>query len=380
MATDSLRQQEGIKTYGALLIPLEPTNDDDNKVKTDPEKVTKQEGKIKSAIKKAGSAVKNSINQFNPSLGKSISDLTEYMQDENNSVIDKIGLVGSKFSGIAITQMIIDGKVTNKSARDYLFLGFAPQLGVAGVEFGYSGLSQIKSALANGDINVGQLFSGFKKVLKGATDLKNQIKGKEISTLFQVVEFDLTSSHTESYISETPDRRVQNGISYSEVVHNLPETFEVQCSLQDGKRYTTSEFREIITQLRNDKKMVQLVLGDEVFSDLILTGFNPSSDCTKSGFDYSLSFKKINVGTIQVDAEVNIQQLPSLDNDSQTLTTGSLGGGAGLGAGAMPDIKGRIQNAVKDFLGDIDWKKSIAKHIQEDAKEKLTEVVENRKK
>ena len=370
MATDSLRQQEGIKTYGALLIPLEPTSDDDNKVKTDPEKVAKQEGKIKSAIKKTGSAIKNSINQFNPSLGKSISDLTEYMQDENNSVIDKVGLVGSKFSGIAITQMIIDGKVTNKSARDYLFLGFAPQLGVAGVEFGYSGINQMKSALANGNINVGQLFSGFKKVLKGATDLKNQIKGKEISTLFQVVEFDLTSSHTESYISETPDRRVQNGISYSEVVHNLPETFEVQCSLQDGKRYTTSEFREIITQLRNDKKMVQLVLGDEVFSDLILTGFNPSSDCTKSGFDYNLSFKKINVGTIQVDAEVNIQQLPSLDNDSQTLTTGSLGAGAGLGVGAMPDIKGQIQNAVKDFLGNIDWKKSIAKQVSDDLKGK----------
>ena len=375
--TDSLRQQEGIKTYGALLIPLEKTSDDKGIVKTDSKEVTKQEGKIKSAIKRAGSAVKNNISSFNQSVGKSVSDLVTYMKDENNSVNDKIGKIGSKFSGIAITQMIIDGKVSNKSAREYLFLGFAPQLGVAGVEFGYSGLKQMKNAIANGDINVGQFLGGFKKAVKGATDLANQIKGKEISQSFQVVEFDLTNSHTESYISETPDRRVQDGISYSEVIHNLPETFEVQCSLQDGKRYTTSEFREIITNLRNSKKLVTLVLGDEQFSDLVLTGFNPSSDCSKSGFDYSLSFKKISVGSIRVDAEVDIQKLPTLEGDSTTLTTGSLSaGGANV---QIPDIKGQVSNAVKDFMGGIDWKTSIAKQMQTEAKEKLTEVVENRK-
>ena len=82
-----------------------------------------------------------------------------------------------------------------------------------------------------------------------------------------------------------------------------------------------------------------------------------------------MSFKKINVGTIQVDAEVNIQQLPSLDGDSQTLTTGSLSG-AGLGAGAMPNIKNDITNQVKDFIQGIDWKKSIAKQISDDLKGK----------
>lgn len=367
--TDSLRQQEGIKTYGALLIPLEKTSDGKGIVKTDPKEVAKQEGKIKSAIKRAGSAVKNNISSFNQSIGKSVSDLVTYMKDENNSVNDKIGKIGSKFSGIAITQMIIDGKVDNKSAREYLFLGFAPQLGVAGVEFGYSGLNQMKDALTNGNINVGQFLSGFKKAVKGATDLANQIKGKEISQSFQVVEFDLTNSHTESYISETPDRRVQDGISYSEVIHNLPETFEVQCSLQDGKRYTTAEFREIMTNLRNGKKLVTLVLGDEQFSDLVLTGFNPSSDCTKSGFDYSLSFKKINVGSIRVDAEVDIQQLPTLDGDSSTIKTGSLGA-TGLGGGDMPDIKGDIMGTVKDFVQGIDWKKSIAKTVSDDLKGK----------
>ena len=355
--TYSLRQQEGIKTYGALLIPLEKTNDDKDTVKIDPKEVTKQEGKIKSAIKRAGSAVKNNISKFNQSIGKSVSDLVTYMKDENNSVNDKIGKIGSKFSGIAITQMIIDGKVSNKSSRDYLFLGFAPQLGVAGVEFGYSGLKQMKNAIANGDINVGQFLSGFKKAVKGATDLKNQIKGKEISESFQVVEFDLTNSHSENYISETPDRRVQDGISYSEVIHNLPETFEVQCSLQDGKRYTTSEFREIITNLRNSKKLVTLVLGDEQFSDLVLTGFNPSSDCSKSGFDYSLSFKKISVGSIRVDAEVEIQQLPTLEGDSTTLTTGSLSIG-GTNA-SMPDVAGDIQKMSKEIIKNIDLKKSV---------------------
>ena len=356
--TDNLRQQEGIKTYGALLIPLEPTKDDNNTVKTNPEEVTKQEGKIKSAIKKAGSAVKNNIQQFNQSIGKSVSDLVTYMKDENNSALDKIGLVGSKFSGIAITQMIIDGKVTNKSARDYLFLGFAPQLGVAGVEFGYSGLKQMKDAIANGNVNVGQFLSGFKKAVKGATDLKNKIKGNEISNLFQVIEFDLTISHTENYVSETPDRRVEDGISYSEVVHNLPETFDVQCALQDGKRYTASEFREIITNLRNSKKIVTLVLGDEQFSDLILTNFSPNTDCTKSGFDYTLSFKKINVGTIRVDAEVDIQKLPTLEGDSTKLTTGSLSVDSSIKS-QIEEAKNVTNDVMKDIVAKIDLKKSF---------------------
>ena len=352
-----MNQLEGIKTYGALLIPLEPTKDDNNTVKTNPAEVTKQEGKVKSAIKKAGSAVKNSINQYVKSVGKSVTDLVEYMKDENNSALDKIGTVGSKFSGIAITQMIIDGKVTNKSAKDYFFLGFAPQLGATGVEFGYSGLNQMKDAISGGNINVGQFLSGFKKAVKSATDIKNQIKGNEINELFQIVEFDLTMSHSETYTSETPDRRVQDGISYSEVIHNLPETFEVQCALQEGKRYTSSEFREIITTLRNSKKLVKLVLGDDLYSDLVLTNFNPSTDCTKSGFDYTLSFKKINVGSIRVDAEVEIQQLPTLEGDSTTLTTGSLSAG-GTNAG-MPDVAGDIQKMSKEIIKNIDLKKSI---------------------
>ena len=326
---NDLRQQEGIKTYGALLIPLDNAEENVAEVVVNPKEATKQEGKIKSALKKASNIVKTQVSNYFPSVDKTISDLVSYMKDENNSVNDKIGVIGSKFSGIAITQLLIDGKITNKSARDYLFLGFAPQLGALGVEFGYSGLTQMKNALANGNINVGQLLSGFKKILKAGTDLKNQVANKDRSQLYNIIEFDLTSSHTETYTSETPDRRVQSGISYSEVVHNLPETIDITCSLQDGKRYTAYQFREIITNLRNDKKLVRLVLGDEDFGDLILTGFTPNTDCTKSGFDYNLSFKRINIGEVDVSAEVTIQPMP-------TIVTDTIGGLGGSGNGVPP--------------------------------------------
>ena len=92
-------------------------------------------------------------------------------------------------------------------------------------------------------------------------------------------------------------------------MHNLPDTFDVQCALQEGKRYSKAEFRAIIQYLRQRKETVQLVLGGEVFDSLILTNFNPNHDCTKSGMDYSLSFKKIHRSDIQNNVEVNIVQI-----------------------------------------------------------------------
>ena len=66
-------------------------------------------------------------------------------------------------------------------------------------------------------------------------------------------------------------------------------------------------------------------MGDEIFDSLILTNFNPNNDCTRSGMDYSLSFKKIYRNDITT-TEVTIQKVPiKLENtDSFSLNTGSL--------------------------------------------------------
>ena len=304
------------------------------------------------------------------------------MTDNRNKISGLMTTIGSKFSGVAVTQAIIDGKVSSQEALDYLFMGFAPALGVQGSLMGYSGLNQMKDAMAQGTINVGSFVSGFARTLKGITDFKDMTANKKNKKSANVIEFDLTTSHSETYQSETPDRRVQNGQSLNEFIHNMPETIEVQCSLQDGRRYSKAEFRAILKYLRDRKETVQLVLGDELFDSLVLTNFNPSHDCTRSGMDYSLSFKKIYRNDITT-TEVTIQKVPIAmkDEDKITSTTvGSLsssssGGSSNKNNGTTnlninnPDLGKDIASTVKsgvDVLKNKTKGKSIAKVIAEE--------------
>ena len=341
--SNEIRGQEGITSYGALLLPFDVTR----------EKVV-QDVKIKQNLKnKIKSAIKNPTQTF--------KTLSKYMTDNRQKISGVMTTIGSKFSGIAVAQAIKDGNVSTSEALDYLFMGYAPALGITGSLFGYSGLKQLKDSLANGNIDVGSFINGFSRTLKGVTDLADTITNKKNHTSKNVIEFDLTVSHNETYQSETPDRRVQSGQSLNEFIHNMPETIDVQCALQDGRRYSKAEFRAILKYLRDRKETVQLVLGDELFDSLILTNFNPSHDCTKSGMDYSLSFKKIYRNDIDTKTEVTIQKVPIAMKDENELSissnTGSL---KSLTSGKMgdvkmpnienPDIKKDISGMVKDII------------------------------
>lgn len=349
-----------ITTYGALVLPFDIKKTlEEAKIQVDPKQSTKQQGKIKSALKKSGknfsSAIKSSQN---------IKVLTDYMQDKRNA--NKFGaaagIIGSKFSGIAVTQALMNGNVSSREALDYLFMGFAPAIGVQGSLMGYSGLNQIKDALFNGNIDVGAFISGLRRTIKGGVDLKDMLTRKNARVGADILEFDLTISHNETYSSETPDRRVQSGQSLNEFVHNMPETFDVQCALQEGKRYSKAEFRAILKQVRDRKDVVSLILGDEMFDNLILTDFSPSHDCTKSGMDFNLSFKKITWGEIDTTTEVIIQTKPeglnedSNSSSSSSSNTGKLSSGK-VGKNDMP-YTGNMDASLKDGLADSSYGKN----------------------
>lgn len=330
-----------IKTYGALILPFDKDEVlKKTQVQAPPKVKTTFKGQLKSAL---GLSSDPTFKDMLKNPGQTFETLAEYTKDTRLKISGIINDVESKFSGIALTQAIINGRITSKEALDYLFMGFAPALGVQGSLMGYSGLNQMKDALFNGTINVGSFISGFTRTLKGMTDLKDLLTKKKTQVAGQVIEFDLTVSHSENYQSETPDRRVQSGQSLQEYVHNLPETFDVQCALQEGKRYSKTEFRAILLYLRDRKETVQLILGDEIFDSLILTAFNPSHDCTKSGMDYTLSFKKITRSDVQTNAEVTIQPMPkSLPND--VANAGSLKGSSNSIVGSNTNTNNNNSN------------------------------------
>lgn len=332
-------KQSNISTYGALILPFDVEEVlKKTEVEVEPEEKTTFKGQLKTAL---GLSSDPTLKDMLKNPGQTFDTLAEYTKDARMKVSGVMNDVMSKFSGIAIAQAIMDGKISSREALDYLFMGFAPALGVQGSLMGYSGLNQMKDALSNGTINVGAFISGFTRTLQGITDLKDMLLKKETQTAAEVLEFDLTISHNEQYQSETPDRRVQSGQSLNEYVHNMPITIDVECALQEGKRYSKAEFRAILQYLRNKKETVQLILGDEIFDSLILTNFNPTHDCTKSGMDYALSFKTITRCDIDTNTEVSIQPAPKmLESDSAKITSvGSLGNVKSLKNVKMPSVK-----------------------------------------
>lgn len=351
-----------ITTYGALILPFDKEEVlKQSKVQNDTKTTNSFKGKLRSALNLSPDknllvgSIKQPIQTF--------KTMAEYMYDNRKEVSGLMNTIGSKFSGIAVAQALINGKVTSKEALDYLFMGFAPALGVQGSLMGYSGLNQMKEALFDGSINVGAFVSGFSRTLKGVTDLKDILTKKNSEVASQVVEFDLTVSHSETYQSETPDRRVQSGQSLNEYVHNMPVTFTVQCALQEGKRYSKAEFRAIMEQVRKNKEVVGLVVGEELFDNLILTDFSPNHDCSKSGMDYSLGFKKITRSDIDTKTEVTIQKLPKsyIENDLAKSASASVGG-------LVSKYGGSIDVGIPDYKpishSTIDWESKYSRWLR----------------
>lgn len=273
-------------TYASIILPYELKK---NKVDADPKKKQSLMGKLKSAAHSGKNFLENSSAVF--------STLGEYMQETEPIV--------SKFSGIAVAQMLANGKVTNKDALDYLFLGFAPAMDQQAIAMGYSGATQMKDAIANGNINVGSFVSGFTKVLKGITDYNNSQKNKNEQKANNIIELDAVFNHNEQYQSESPDRRVQDGMSYQEVLHNMPEIFSLECSFSDLKHrndgITASDFKGYLTQLRDSKQPFSMYIGDSPKIDyLVLQNFAPSVLGARSGLDYTLELKKVHIGSVEL--------------------------------------------------------------------------------
>lgn len=302
-------------TYAKLILPYNPQ---EYNVTTTPEQKLSLKGKLSSAWSSAKASVKNAIQ--NP--GQTMSNLGKYLQQSEDAVLNK-------FSGIAIAQLLVDGKVTNKQALDYLFLGAFPALNQTYTALGYSGIQQMKEALANGTINVGNFVNGFTKTLKSLTDLKNKVKNINAFEEKNIIEIDITYSHQETYMSESGDRRVQEGISWTEFIHNMPEMFSLTCGIQDGKRYSVQEFKDMLRYLRKKRVPFNIEIDGELTELVILQNFQPTREGATNGLEYNLDFKKVRIGTVE-SADVVIQLPPTVNEE--TTGTGTSGGDGSSGA------------------------------------------------
>lgn len=292
--------------------------------------------KTKESLKGKLTSAAHSGKNFLENAGKVYDVLGDYMQTAEETIC--------KFSGIALAQMLANGKVTNQAALDYLFLGFASAMDQQAISMGYSGATQMKDAIANGTINIGSFVSGFSKTLKGITDYRIGQKNKNDEKSKYILELDVTLNYNEQYQSESPDRRVENGISYQEVLHNLPEIFSLECGLQDGRRYSVTDFKAYLTQLRDSKTVFSMTIGDEQLDNLVLQNFNPSVVGARSGLDYTLELKKIHAGSVEL-TPITIEPLDVnlyTENDKN-------GRGIGKGAGNIT-TPNYVDNPIDDMF------------------------------
>lgn len=329
-------------TYAKIILPYDPT---DNDVSVNPKDKLSLKGKLTSALNSAKSNIKNAVQ--NP--GETMQNLGKYLQQSEDAILNK-------FSGIAVAQLLVDGRVTNKDALDYLFLGALPALNQTYAALGYSGVEQMKSALADGSINVGQFVNGFTKTLKSVTDLKNKVKNIDSFTAKNIIELDITYSHQEQYLSEIGDRRVQEGITWAEFVHNLPETFSLNCGIQDGKRYSVQEFKDTLKMLRLKKVPFSIEVDEELSDTIFLQNFSPVREGATNGLEYVLEFKKVRIGSVET-VPITIQALPT--TESSTSSTGS--SSTGIDVPKMPDYNQNPYDETKKIMKNKrrSWAKSL---------------------
>lgn len=265
--------------YCALLIPQNTTR----KEEKDAGFIQNLTGKLLSGVKSGGLNFENA---------------TTVLKNTASLVSESVDTIANKFSGIALTQLLKDGKITNDTAFDYLTQGFPKALGMASVAMGFQSVEQLKNSLKNG-INVQQFISSFQNFggalseLTGLNETRKDVEG------FDVIELDAVLDDSRNYSSETPDRRVESGQTYQEFIHNMPDMITLQCVLQDGRRYTGDEFEDILLNLRNRKIAINIILGDVTKESYVLTNFAPVREAM-GGYNYSLEFKKIQVGNVEL--------------------------------------------------------------------------------
>jgi hypothetical protein len=274
--------------YCALLIPQTVQSSKENK-----------QGFIESLTGKLTSGLKSG--------GLNFTNATTLLKNTASLVSEGVDTVANKFSGIALTQLLVDGKISNETALNYLKQGFPKALGQTSIALGFQSIDQLENALkSKNGVNVQQFISSFQNfgsALSEFTKLKSirqEVEG------YEVIEIDAVLSDNRSYQSETPDRRVEKGQTYQEYIHNMPDIFTLECIIQDGRNYTCNDFEDILLNLRNRKIAFDVVLGETTKKNVVLTNFSPMRE-GKGGFTYSLEFKKIDVGSVQL-VSLNISQ------------------------------------------------------------------------
>ena len=130
-------------SYCALLIPQSTNEEKDSNLGF----FDSLKGKLMSGLNEGGLNFENA---------------TTILKNTASLVSEGVDTIGNKFSGIALTQLLTNGKISNDTAFDYLTQGFPKALGMTSVAMGFQSVEQLKTALKNENgVNIQQFIKNF---------------------------------------------------------------------------------------------------------------------------------------------------------------------------------------------------------------------------
>lgn len=201
-----------------------------------------------------------------------------------------------KYAVAALTMIINQKPVTNQMMLDSLFNGLAPALNITAAQTGFNSLMEMKNAIKAGNINIANFMQGFSNGLSIVTD--SMTGSQDYSKYGEEIVIDLLTNFSRNYISETPDRRVQEGQTYNEYLHNLPLTLTFSGMIKDGENYSAHEFSDRLEEVMLNKVPFTFRAGRKIFENYVFTSFRPIRE-TENGINFEAEIKLIEKGDVE---------------------------------------------------------------------------------
>ena len=248
------------KTYAAFYLPPE-----EKEIKQPDQKNV---DRIKKSISSALRNAKQSVLNFD------VNDIARNMDLQSNTEFVQRYAVG------ALSKIINNEPVTNKTMLDSLFNTYAPALNAGLAQTGFNSLVELKNAVetGNGNINVANFVQGFSDGLSIVQN--NAVENDYRSKYGEEIPIDVVIDLNYNYSLKTPSQEVPEvNELFEKYVPNLaPIKLTLKASVvnENAELWNINDFSAKIVDIMTNKVYVIVRIGKSIYENCIISTYNPT--------------------------------------------------------------------------------------------------------
>ena len=244
-----------MKTEAAFYIPKEQVTEEI----VDPQAVERTKGELYDAFKNHKKMLNFDINKMCRNL--TLQGKTELVQ---------------RYAVGAISKIINNEPITNKSMLDALFNTYAPAFNATLEKSGYNSVMAMKDAAFEGTINPASFLSAFNSGLTAfqrETDFTNQFAryGEEIP-------IDVIEKCDYLYEADTAERRTaaDTKIDYVNYLKPIKIILTAHIKNENAKDWKLNDYSEKLASVMAVRKPIAFRVGNNIYEDVIIEKYNPT--------------------------------------------------------------------------------------------------------